>query len=506
MIGQGREFNSLLPFANNGFTTSELIGLAFSLLVTLGPNGYVPDAATAVPSIANGGISRDGRTITYHLRHNIRWQDGRPLTARDVLFTHHAVMDPHEVLPYRDGFDRVTSIGAPDPYTVVVRLKHAYRPFITNFLGPESPTGILPEHLLASVADIARSSYASQPIGSGPYRIGAWHRGESVTFAANASWYGGKPAIDRIEVRFIPDPATRLTQLRTHEIDAELAVSAKTAAELRGVAGLRVATEAAPLIMQLTFNLNERIVAELPVRLAVAQSIDAQTIATKVSHGRFDGRNGGRGLYNWAYDSHADYPSYDPRGAAARLDAAGWPRGRDGIRRDSAGRRLAFTISLRADRADDAAAAIQIQAQLRAAGIDVALKTYSAQEFAANDGVIRSGRFTVQLGQYYPYIEPDPTIFFACADRGMNGFNTGSFCDPRADAAMYAALSTFDRAQVRRQLGAAQRRINAALPMIFLWQGVDENVVPERLVNFHDLLAKPFSNVGRWSLRAASEF
>ena len=500
VIGQGREFNSLLPFGNNGFTSSELIGLSFSLLVTLDATGYVPDAAASVPTTANGGVSRDGRTITYHLRHGVRWQDGEPLTSRDVLFTQRVAMDPNSPMPYRDGYDRVAALSAPDRYTVVVHLKQPYRLFVTNFLGPESPTPILPEHLLARERDIVHSAYAARPVGSGPYRIGVWSRGDSLSFEANADWYGGRPAIARIDVHFIPDPTTRLTQLRTGEIDAEMAVAAQTAVQMRGVRGIRVDAESGPIFSQLSFNLKEPIVAERAVRLAVAQTIDTGTIARKVSHGLLDGRDGARGLYLWAYDPRAGYPAYDPAAARRGLEAGGWLRGADGIRRDRSGRRLAFTILLRADRADDGAAAVQIQQQLRTAGIDVALKTLSAPQFTANDSVIRTGNFTAQLTQYYPNIEPDPTIFFACADRGLNGFNTSGYCDGAADAAMYASLTSSDPAEVRRMLASVQRRINATLPMIFLWQGYDVNVVPARLKHFSDLLGLPYSNAGKWSL------
>lgn len=485
---------------NNGFTTSELIGLTFSLLVTLGPNGYVPDAAVRVPTVSNGGISRDGRTITYHLRHGMRWQDGRSLTARDILFTHRTVMNPNILMPYRDGFDRIVGITAPDPYTVVVRLARPYRLFVTNFLGPESPTGILPEHLLASVADIPRSPYASHPIGSGPYRIGDWRRGESVTFEANSSWFGGTPAIREIVLRFLPDPATRLTQLQTREIDAELGVSWNTEKQVRGLPGLRIDVEGGPLLMHFTFNLRDPILSQLAVRQAVARAIDAETIAQKVSHGVLRGADAGRGLYFWAYDPRVGYPTFDQRAAQRLLDGAGWHAGSDGIRRNALGRRLAFTVSLRADRADDAATAVQVQQQLRAVGVDVALKSYSAPQFTANDGVIRAGRYSAELSQYFPNIEPDPTIFFACAARGMNGFNESGYCDSATDAALYASLATSDPRAVRRFLADAQRRINAAMPMFFLWQGVDINVVPARLKNFSDLLGNPFFNAGKWAL------
>ncbi len=116
--------NPLLLEGIDAYTYGEIL---YSYLTRYDSDGHVvADLADPVPTLANGGVSADGKTLTYHLRRGVRWQDGTPLTSRDVAFSYHAVMNPENNLPERYGIDKVASFDAPDPYTVVVRLKRAF--------------------------------------------------------------------------------------------------------------------------------------------------------------------------------------------------------------------------------------------------------------------------------------------------------------------------------------------------------------------------------------------
>jgi len=119
-----------------------------------------PDLATEIPTYANGGISRDGLTITYHLRRGVTWQDGAPFDARDVMFTWHAIMNPANNVLTREGYDDIVTMTAPDPYTVRVRLLKPYAPAVATFFGPSlQPMCILPQHLLGKLPDINHAAF-----------------------------------------------------------------------------------------------------------------------------------------------------------------------------------------------------------------------------------------------------------------------------------------------------------------------------------------------------------
>jgi peptide/nickel transport system substrate-binding protein len=210
VIAQSREPSSLNPIFDAGYLNAELSSLAFSYLVASVHDGELTaDAAATVPRLANSGISRDGLTFTYHLRPGIRWQDGVALTARDVIFTYHLIMNPATIVPVRDGFDRIVSITALDPLTVRVRIKKPYAPFLLDFLGPQSITPILPEHLLRGERDLLHAHFNTAAIGSGPYRIASWRRGDRMVLLANPTYFLGAPKIARIELRFVPNSLIR---------------------------------------------------------------------------------------------------------------------------------------------------------------------------------------------------------------------------------------------------------------------------------------------------------
>ena len=198
------------------------------LVIADGSGRLVGDLATEVPSLRNGGISRDGRTYVYRLRKGVFWHDGARFTSRDVTFTWRAVVNPNNNVFHREGYEEVASIETPDDYTVVVLLKRRYPPFVTQFFTSlqEGSKAILPEHLLGKLHDINRAPFNAAPVGTGPFRFVRWDRGRGIILAANEHYFRGRPKIDKIDFRVLPDDNTILSEMESHEID--MPVSAAT--------------------------------------------------------------------------------------------------------------------------------------------------------------------------------------------------------------------------------------------------------------------------------------
>nr|MDQ6943129.1 ABC transporter substrate-binding protein [Candidatus Eremiobacteraeota bacterium] len=168
----GEDIVGLNPHLNSQTVVTYMGSLAMAWLVRYDAHDRpVPELATAVPSRANGGISADGKAITYHLRHDAKWSDGVPFTAADVRFSADVVRNPANNELTHVGFDLIDRVDTPDAYTVVFRLKRPHAGFYVNFFGSAfAQPCILPKHLLEHEKTINEASYNALPVGIGPFK------------------------------------------------------------------------------------------------------------------------------------------------------------------------------------------------------------------------------------------------------------------------------------------------------------------------------------------------
>ncbi|MDE2572279.1 MAG: peptide ABC transporter substrate-binding protein, partial [bacterium] len=186
-VGLQTDVKTLNPLLAGDTTDSFVTRLLFDVLIDNDEHGNpVPDLAATVPTLENGGISKDGLTITYHLRKHVKWQDGAPFTSRDVKFTWQALMSDRNNVVSRRGYDEVASIDTPDAGTVVVHLKERFAPFVDTFFAEsDSPYPIVPAHLLARYENINQVPFNTNPVGTGPFIFVKWTRGVGIDLKAN---------------------------------------------------------------------------------------------------------------------------------------------------------------------------------------------------------------------------------------------------------------------------------------------------------------------------------
>jgi peptide/nickel transport system substrate-binding protein len=470
-IGTPEEPDGLNLMYANAQSAGDVANLLYEPLFRYDRNGeLIPAAATVIPTLTNGGISRDGKTLTIHFRRGMRWSDGAPYDARDFVFTWHAVMNPRNTVRLQVGWDDVAAMRLVDRYTVVVQLR-AVNAGILGDLGGIGGSGYppIPAHLLATLPSLDRAPFNSAPLSSGPFVLTAWHHGASLEFAPNPYYWRGKPGLQHISLRIVPSSETLLSQIRTHEIDLYDSVSENQIGELASVAGIAVSRRLSANWRRLAFNCAKPQLADPRVRRAIAQGVDWDWMLRTIFHG-YDERAASDVVpTSWAAPHLRPWP-YDPAAARRLLDAAGWRVGPGGLRSKD-GAPLRFSVSTTPAKQANVQAEIQMQQQLGALGIALEIKNYPSSLLFAHDGPIYSGRFDSEFTIETNGPDPDNEGLWSAKFIPPAGANTGRLNDPLITQTSHAATLTYDRARRRALYAAEEARIHVLVPAVFFyWQ------------------------------------
>ncbi len=473
--------------------------LAFEPFIDLDQRGRpVPVLLDRIPTVANGGLSPDGRTITYHLRRNVHWQDGPLVTAADVVFTLAAIVDARNPVRSREGYDRIARVERRDDYTVRVTLRAPWAPAVaTIFSYGTAPQYVLPAHLLAGKTNLAGADFGARPVGDGPFRFVRWERGERLVYAANPTYWRGRVPVDRLDVRVVPDPGTNLTLLRSGAIDWNLIAPAQQST-LADKSDIAYAVAPLALVAGIALNTTHPPLDDVRVRRAIAAAIDRAGISRKITYGRYPPIDTAQPLNSWAHDPGAHLPAYDPKAADALLDAAGWHRGSDGLRA-RAGRRLALTYVQFPESTTGVRVATVVQSELAARGIAIAIKSVSnAQLFlpASAGGTLASGAFDLAYVPWPMGADPDDSFLLSC--RGVANYMR--WCDPAVDALERRAIATPGRAARAALYAQIARRVAAAVPIVYLFNPAYVYAYARDLHGFAPNAFLPTWNAAGWRM------
>ncbi len=435
-------------------------------------NRLLPELAMVEPTLANGGISHDGRAITYHLRRGVRWHDGAPFSADDVIFTWRAIMNPRNNVGDRTVYERITRIDKRDAATIVVHLDRPYAPFIDTFLTQgEIPIPVYPKHLLAREPDLNRVPFNSAPVGTGPFKVLTWHRGEKIRMVANADYWRGPPQLKEVDYSAIADEQTIVTQLQTHEIDLWYNADSALYPSAKDIADTHVFLTPFVWFSQVGFNTAHAPLNDVRVRQALVYATNRAQIVTATSFGVNTLGEGDQPTGSWANDPDIRGRPFDLARANKIFDAAGWKRGVDGIRVKN-GKRLTLALATLASRATDSRVGVLLQSQWRAAGVDLIVKTYASSLMYATagaGGIVQGGKMDLALTSWLNGVDPDDSMIVTCGARAPVAQNYYRFCDPAIDRYERVALSSYDVGVRKAAYAHVQQLVVADSPFITLW-------------------------------------
>lgn len=329
-IGAPRAINPLLAFSTD--LDQELVGLVFEGLVRLDERGE------AQPALAERWeISPDQRTYTFHLRRDVRWHDGAPFTAEDVLYTVNVMQSETFASPdfpvpgFLSELWRNVEATRIDDYTVQFQLQQPYAPFLY-----ENTIGILPAHLWREVpiADMPRSLLNQQPVGTGPWRVASLNA-TSIRLEPNPYARGPEPYLEAIDLVFYPDYASAFAAFAAGEVDGVSRILPQDLPRAWANEEMTLLSTPLPEETLIYFNLlnpNTPFLADPQVRRALMMALDVPALIETALNGQGIPADSPIMKGTWAHSAQ-DMPDSDPERAAELLDAIGWEdTDRDGVR------------------------------------------------------------------------------------------------------------------------------------------------------------------------------
>ncbi|MDE2572597.1 MAG: peptide ABC transporter substrate-binding protein, partial [bacterium] len=426
--------------------------------------------ATVVPSVENGGISKDGLTYTFHLRPRVEWSDGQPFTANDVLETYKLLVDPHVNALTTAGFNHVSKAEVIDPLTIRFTLKRAYAPFLTTCWSA-TQLGIIPAHVFEKIADteVNKTAFNYAPsVSLGPFMFQSWKHGAAITVVANPHYYGRKPKLKKIVFQIMPDQNTILSSIQAGAVNLYTFVPIQQVSTLQSNPAVKVHffDQAAWEWGQLNFK--DPVLQDKRVRQALEYGIDRQSIVEHVWKSKASLTADSQIPMYWSHDASIKPYAYDPNKAKTLLDEAGWKMGPGGVRVKD-GKDLVITYSTTAGNPWREETEQIIQQELGQIGVKIDIHNYPANIFFGN--ILFHGQF--QIAEYEATGGPDPDLRIYRADScnaiPPKGSNYGSWCDKRIDPLLEAEEASTNRPERKTIFNKISAIENDEIPSLFYY-------------------------------------
>jgi peptide/nickel transport system substrate-binding protein len=449
-VGNTQDIDSANPFTGVTSAAYEIYQDEYPILTRYSAKDF-----SVVPGLAESWQeSADHLTWTYKIRAGLKWSDGVPLTAKDAAYTFNRIIDPknsYEKTNFSSYTANITKAAAPDDTTLVLTVNKP-SPIMEKLY-----VYILPEHVWSKIDEKAVTSYknegtpAAPTVGAGPFVMVERQVGQFVRLKANPYYYGGKPKIDELVYKIYKNGDAMGQALKKGEIDFAEGLEANVYKSLQGQPGITAVTSAALYFNEMAFNTGAALDDGTPIgngnavlkdkkfRVALQYAVDRQALVAKVLGG--DGIPGDTVIPPAFAQFHLDPANpytYDVAKAKSLLDAAGYKVGADGIRTDSAGKKISLRLFGRSSSDTSKKAVEFLKGYLAAVGLDAVVSVVS--EDALTEKI---GQGDYDLFEWGWGVEPDPNYqlsTFTCASRSykqdgaiLANLSDSFYCNPAYD-------------------------------------------------------------------------
>lgn len=463
------EPSNLIPILSTDSPSHEISSYVFNGLVK-----YDKDLNIIGNLAESWEISKDNLTITFRLRKGVKWHDGQPFTAHDVMYTYKITVDPNTPTAYAGDFQLVKEARVIDDYTFQVRYGKPFAPALISW-----GSAILPRHLLEG-KDISASPLIRKPVGTGPFMFKEWLSGDRVILTANPDYFEGRPRLDRYMMRIIPDSATMFLELKQHGVD------------MMGLAPLQAVRQTdypkfkrefnkfnylSFSYVYLGYNLRHRIFKDKRVRQAISYSLDKKEIIDGVLMGQGVEATGPYKPDMWAYNGNVRRYEHNREKALTLLEEAGFQRGGDGILRKN-GEPLEFTILVNQGNIVRIQCAELIQKRLADMGIKVKIRVL---EWASliNEFIDKRNFDAIILG-WTISLDSDQFDIWHSSKRGKKELNFIGYENAEVDELLVKARHTLNQDERKKYYARFQEILAEEQPYTFLFVPYANTAVHKR--------------------------
>lgn len=494
---------SELPEGMNAFTSPDYGAVQHQQFVNLMTLVAYDEEQRLQPYLAESWeVAPDGSSITFHLRPDVVWHDGQPTDAEDVAFTYRRATDPATPFPnpamwdnYEKGSDGVEVV---DAHTVRIRLRpHA------DFMDAWTNLAVMPEHLLGDVPpeQLAGHPFGTRcPVGNGPFVFREHREGERWMFAANPAFpeaLGGRPYLDAYGYRVVPDQNTLLSELLAGSIDVYLSPRPEQAEAIEADPDLELRNYTSRNAVFVAWNSRRPALADPRVRRALTMAADRQGMVDGLLEGFGSVAEGRIPPFHWAHGGQATGLSYDPAGARALLDEAGWSdRNGDGVRESADGTPLRLTIKVNTGSRQRGAVAQILQANLGQIGVDVDVQILEWAALLSQIGEGPRDFDAVVMAFVTNFAIDDSDLFHSSRVDGPYAWSGTE--NAELDRIMEALATAFDRAEAGRLWSEYERVLSQEQPFTFLYFPDRLDGINRRLQNVEMDARGEWINVREW--------
>jgi peptide/nickel transport system substrate-binding protein len=505
--GLYEEPDSLLSNGSNETYAVLVDATIWAPLIYGDPQGNLhPGLLSEVPTVANGDISADALHYTLKLRPGLKWSDGQPLTADDVVFTMNLWNNPAYGaktdtvgLPFID----FSTLKAVDATTITFSMKKIFVPLVNAQLA-DPALAPMPQHIFGSMdpSTILKSTENFKPtVSSGPFIISDRVKGDHINVVRNPKYFQadqGYPYLDGINFKIIPDANTVLTALQSGSIDASWFLDITKLDSYKAIPGYTLYTDKYPATFEgIYFNLHDPILSDLQVRKAISMAVDLDTIVNQVLKGTGQ-RTCDEDVGTFAHEPNLTCYKFDPAGAKQILDADGWTMGSDGYRHKN-GKILELSWSTTANNARRQQGEEIGQQNLKDIGIKIDIKNYPADTFFGT--IMPSGQF--QIGEFANSLgyDPDNASTWACdqtVDKG--GANWTFYCNQQVDKDLQTEETNPDQNVRLQAFKDFHQQLLNDLPVVYMYSFGDLAMARNTLHNYNISALGPSEtwNVWEW--------